>query len=100
MILTVLSPRKPEMWIEMKNMLYCLLCNLLLVALLILVSCTKEQAIESAASISKAKTGFSLTCTINREKPSHLDFSHKDSSSPEEKLSDRSNKDFIRWATL
>ena len=88
------------MWIEMKNMLYCLLCNLLLVALLILVSCTKEQAIESAASISKAKTGFSLTCTINREKPSHLDFSHKDSSSPEEKLSDRSNKDFIRWATL
>ena len=100
MILTVLSPRKPEIWIEMKNMLYCLLCNLLLVALLILTSCTKEQAVESTALVSKTKTGFSLTYTMNREKPRHIDFSHKDSSSTEEKLSDRSNKDFIRWATL
>jgi hypothetical protein len=100
MILTVLSPRKPEIRIEMKNMLYCFLCTLLLVALLILTSCSKEHAIERTASVSEAKTGFSLTHTLKREKPSQIDFSHKDCPSAEDKLSDRSQKDFIRWATL
>lgn len=100
MVLTVFSPQKPEIRIEMKNMLYCLLCNILLVALLILTSCSKDHAIERSAPVSKAKTGFSLTHTIKREKPSHIDFSPKDSPSAEEKLSDRNQKDFIRWATL
>ena len=80
--------------IEMKNMLYCLLCNILLVALLLLTSCTNEKVDEKMSPDLKRRTGFYIG-----QSSCQLDFSRRESLSVDDRLSHRSQKEIIRWNT-
>ena len=70
----------------MKNFLCFALCNLLLIALVILSSCSRRENTSSEVKV-KADTSYCLP-------------SSSDSVSLKSELSRRSQKDLIRWATL
>lgn len=65
MKLTISSPHKPQNTITMKNMLCCILCNLLLVAIFILASCERpaEMAVVIPAPVSMEQKWGSLDLT-------------------------------------
>lgn len=71
----------------MKNMVKCIICTLLLVAFVILSSCSRRG--ESGLVQSHA-----ADTTVVSSSPSY------DSTASKKELSRRSQKDMIRWATL
>ena len=97
----------------MKNMVYCFLCNLLLVALIILTSCARQDDVEPGRAMVEigrdssvrpgGKTGFllchppmrlyseSVSIRFNAVKKS-------DSLSASEKMSDMSRRDLMHWS--
>ena len=82
----------------MKNMVKCILCTLLLVALVILSSCTGRDDSRKGQSHA-ADTTVVLKDPVT-DTSAHLRFPTNDSTSSKKELSRRSQKDMIRWATL
>ena len=98
----------------MKNMVKCILCTLLLVAFVILSSCTRRSdsglgqshAADTAIVLNGPAAGIqvrpsaSVNAGFHEDTSAHLRFSSNDSLSSKKELSRRSQKDMIRWATL
>ena len=98
----------------MKNMVKCIICSLLLVALMILTSCGRRDdasarqssAVDTTMVLKDPVTGIqvrpssSVKVSFHEDTSAHLRFSSNDSISSKEELSRRSQKDMIRWATL
>ena len=81
----------------MKNFLCFALCNLLLIALVILSSCSRRENTSSEVKV-KADTSYCLPSSS--DSVYQIRFTSKDSVSSKSELSRRSQKDLIRWATL
>jgi hypothetical protein len=81
----------------MKNFLCFALCNLLLIALVILTSCSRREG-GSAEVKTRPDTTFCLP--MSEDSVHKIVFTSKDSVSPKSELARRSQKDLIRWATL
>ena len=81
----------------MRNMVYFFLCSLLLVAIVILSSCTRHGEVVSKVS---AKTDTSYVLPVTGDSVHTINLASKDTVSPESELARRSQKDLIRWATL
>ena len=98
----------------MKNMVKCILCTLLLVAFVILSSCTRRSgsglgqshAADTTVVLNDPVTGIqvrpsaSVKVGFHEDTSAHLRFSINDSLSSKKELTRRSQKDMIRWATL
>jgi nitrous oxide reductase accessory protein NosL len=88
----------------MKNMVYCLLCNLLLVLLIILSSCSRQDA-KAAIPDEVQKSESCQFCLRQVEghccsESVQLPLVRKDNdTSVQERMLDKSQKDFIRWST-
>ena len=85
------------MTLFMKNFLCFALCNLLLIALVILSSCSRRETSSSEAK-SKADTCYCLPSS--GDSVYKIRFVSEDSISSKSELTRRSQKDLIRWATL
>lgn len=81
----------------MKNFLCFALCNLLLIALVILSSCSRRENGSPEVKV-KADTCYSLPSSS--DSVYQIRFTSKDSVSSKSELTRRSQKDLIRWATL
>lgn len=81
----------------MKNFLCFALCNLLLIALVILSSCSRRENGSPEVKV-KADTCYSLPSSS--DSVCQIRFTSKDSVSSKSELTRRSQKDLIRWATL
>lgn len=97
----------------MKNMVKCTFCTLLLVALVILSSCTgrddsrkgQSHAADTTVVLKDPVTGIqvrpsTVVAGFHGDTAAHLRFPTNDSISSKKELSRRSQKDMIRWATL
>ena len=81
----------------MKSLIYFVLCDLLLVAIVILSSCSRREAAVPEVR-AKADTCYSLP--MLGDSVYKLRFVSKDTVPSKSELSRRSQKDLIRWATL
>lgn len=76
----------------MKNMVYCFICNLLLVALLILTSCGRQDD-------SVAKNVRQQDVLYHMEKNNRINFSNlSNKDTAMSKVYDKSQKNLIRWS--
>ena len=85
------------MTLFMKNFLCFALCNLLLIALVILSSCSRR---EGGSAEVKVKEDTSYCLPSSNDTVYKIRFTSEDSVSSKSELSRRSQKDLIRWATL
>ena len=94
----------------MKNMVYCFICNLLLLALLILTSCGRQDdsvAKQEDVTVSSQGWSYADTFTIVRqqdalyhmEKNNRINFSNlSNKDTAMSKVYDKSQKNLIRWS--
>ena len=81
----------------MKNMVYCFICNLLLVALLILTSCGRQD--DSVAKQDDIKNVRQQDVLYHMEKNNRINFSNlSNKDTAMSKVYDKSQKNLIRWS--
>ena len=107
--LTIHSQQKHKTAFLMKNMVYCFICNLLLVALLLLTSCGRRSEEISAGKIAgnqlaDSSREFLVTRqpqTLYGKKRTEIHFTNAaghDTSAAKSVMAGKSQKDLIRWA--
>ena len=86
----------------MKNMVYCFICNLLLVALLILTSCGRQDDSVAKQDDINADTFTNVRqqdVLYHMEKNNRINFSNlSNKDTAMSKVYDKSQKNLIRWS--
>lgn len=84
-------------------MVYCILCNILLVALIILTSCSRQD--DKASGTHAGEAGGRLRefpAAVHRDSSCGVSFRQQTGgdTSVMERLYDKSQKDLLRWSSL
>ena len=95
--LIIHSPLKTQNDAVMRNLFCFVLCDLLLVAIVILTSCTRRGEVASEV---REKPDTSFVLPMSGDSVHKINLASKDTVSSKSELNRRSQKDLIRWATL